>query len=173
MGESGIAAFFMRYWFDTEFIDTGRVIELISIGIVAEDGREYYAISNEFNAAEANGWVKEHVLVHLPPREDPHWKSRAQIRDEVQAFMSDPSPEIWAYNASYDWVVLSQLFGPMTDVPRNWPNHCMDVKQWRIFLGWPRVPKQEGAMHDAREDARWNRQVWQFLDSIKALPPSC
>ena len=30
----------MRYFYDTEFIDDGRTIELISIGIAAEDGRD-------------------------------------------------------------------------------------------------------------------------------------
>ena len=29
----------MRYFYDTEFIDNGRTIELISIGVAAEDGR--------------------------------------------------------------------------------------------------------------------------------------
>lgn len=29
----------MRFWFDTEFIENGHTIDLISIGIVAEDGR--------------------------------------------------------------------------------------------------------------------------------------
>ena len=28
----------MRYFYDTEFIDNGRTIELISIGVAAEDG---------------------------------------------------------------------------------------------------------------------------------------
>lgn len=37
----------MRYFYDTEFLEDGRTIELISIGIVAEDGREYYAVSDE------------------------------------------------------------------------------------------------------------------------------
>ena len=29
----------MRYFYDTEFIEDGRTIELISIGVAAEDGR--------------------------------------------------------------------------------------------------------------------------------------
>jgi hypothetical protein len=29
----------MKYYYDTEFIEDGRTIDLISIGIVAEDGR--------------------------------------------------------------------------------------------------------------------------------------
>ena len=33
----------MKYFYDTEFIDDGHTINLISIGIVAEDGHEYYA----------------------------------------------------------------------------------------------------------------------------------
>lgn len=31
----------MRYWLDTEFIEHDRIIDLVSIGIAAEDGRQY------------------------------------------------------------------------------------------------------------------------------------
>ena len=57
----------MKYFYDTEFIDDGRTIELISIGVAAEDGREYYAISTEFNPERAGRWVRAHVLPKLPP----------------------------------------------------------------------------------------------------------
>ena len=52
----------MRYYLDTEFLEgtqrsffgkTKPTIDLISIGIVSEDGREYYAISKDFNLKEA------------------------------------------------------------------------------------------------------------------------
>ena len=61
----------MKYFIDTEFIEgtqtkrvlsipigkTKPIIDLISIAIVAEDGREYYAISKDFNLREAwNRW---------------------------------------------------------------------------------------------------------------------
>lgn len=79
----------MKYFLDTEFLEgpqteilwglrTGRMtkptIDLISIGIVAEDGREYYAVSSDFNVREAwdrfqldaNGdrvyWIRNNVL---------------------------------------------------------------------------------------------------------------
>lgn len=57
----------MRYFFDTEFIENGKTIDLISIGIVAEDGRKYYAISKDFNPNEADDWVVRNVLNKLPP----------------------------------------------------------------------------------------------------------
>lgn len=58
----------MKYYIDTEFLEgtqkekfpislfrknTPPTIDLISIGIVSEDGREYYAISKDFNLKEA------------------------------------------------------------------------------------------------------------------------
>jgi len=57
----------MNYYLDTEFLEgtqkktflginvgeTKHTIDLISIGIVAEDNREYYAISKDFNLKEA------------------------------------------------------------------------------------------------------------------------
>lgn len=65
----------MKYFFDTEFIEgfhkpvfgkRRHFIDLISIGIVAEDGREYYAISNEFNPKDADQWVRDNVISKLP-----------------------------------------------------------------------------------------------------------
>ena len=72
----------MKYFLDTEFIEGWKKpiswlptignfnkkyhsVQLISVGIVAEDGREYYAVSNEFNHRDASDWVKENVLLPI------------------------------------------------------------------------------------------------------------
>jgi hypothetical protein len=66
----------MKYFIDTEFHEGfnkplfGRnrhFIDLISIGIVAEDGRKYYAICKDFdlNAAWNNDWLRENVLKQI------------------------------------------------------------------------------------------------------------
>ncbi len=55
----------MRYWLDCEFIDDGHTIDLVSIGIVAEDGRELYLQSTEFDINKASQWVRENVIMHL------------------------------------------------------------------------------------------------------------
>ncbi len=57
----------MRYFYDCEFIEDGRTIDLVSIGVVDETGREFYAVSTEFDAARAGAWVRQHVLPQLPP----------------------------------------------------------------------------------------------------------
>lgn len=156
----------MRYFLDTEFIDTGTEVDLVSIGLVCEDGREYYAISTEFDAARASEWVVKHVLAQLPPRTAPVWKARAAIRDEIVAFVGLKRPEFWAYCGAYDWVLLCQLFGGMVNLPGRWPGFAMDLKQWAVLLGNVRLPKQETGEHDALEDARWNRRVWEKLAAV-------
>ena len=42
-----------RYFYDCEFIEDGQIIDLISIGVVDEQGREFYAISTGFDPARA------------------------------------------------------------------------------------------------------------------------
>ena len=153
----------MKYWFDTEFIEDGKTIDLISIGIVAEDGREFYAQfiqeDRDFNA-RVNPWVREHVIPHLTDRD---WYTREQIRTKILDFIGADKPEFWAYYADYDWVALCQLFGTMMDLPKGWPMYCRDVKQLCDDLGNPRLPEQGKGEHHALADARWNRRAWEFL----------
>lgn len=145
----------VRYYLDTEFIEQPCCIDLISIALVADDGREYYAVSSEFDASRASKWVVDNVFPHLPPRDT--WKRRSQIADEIRAFVGDTKPEFWAYFADYDWVVFCWLFGRMIDMPSGWPMFCMDLKQVMVERGIMKdqLPFQEGAEHNALDDARW------------------
>lgn len=174
----------MRMWFDTEFIEDGKTIDLVSIGIVAEDGREFYAEAAGVDYSRASEWVQEHVIKHLWHRQDSKrdaniWirdggrgglMSRQQIAREIQTFC-DPQlhgePEFWAYYADYDWVVLCQLFGRMIDLPRGWPMYCRDLKQWADMLGNPSLPEQDKGEHHALSDARWVRDAYLFLEQLQ------
>lgn len=149
----------MRFWFDTEFIEDGKTIDLISIGVVAEDGRTYYAESADCDRGSASDWVKENVFPHL---RNEGLLSRSLIARQLVAFMGE-KPEIWAYYADYDWVVLCQLFGRMIDLPKGWPKFCLDVKQLAVSKGNPKLPKQESQEHNALADAIWCAQAWRSL----------
>jgi hypothetical protein len=58
----------LRVFYDTEFIEDGRTIDLISIGMVAEDGREYYAVNGdvEWSRVIKHGWLMRNVVPCLP-----------------------------------------------------------------------------------------------------------
>ena len=79
-----------KYFIDLEFLEgtqegwfgeTKPTIDLISIGIVCEDGREYYAISKDFNLKEAWNRYDEVVNKHYPL--GPEYNRVYWIRDNV------------------------------------------------------------------------------------------
>lgn len=161
-----------RFFFDTEFIEDGRTIELISIGMVAARDEQpraktFYAINLDCDHRRADKWVLENVIDKLPkPGESKAsklWMSRRAIRDEIEKFIRAEKPpyEFWAYFADYDWVVFCQLFGKMIDLPDGFPMYCNDLKQEMRRLGLTKdnLPPNENA-HDALEDAKWAHRSW-------------
>lgn len=164
-----------RYFYDTEFIersDSGHHwLDLVSIGIVAEDGeREYYAVSTEFAPEYAVPWVRHNVLDKLPSPSDPAWRSRERIRADVLKFLTATGkPELWAWYAAYDHVVLCQLFGVMTDLPRALPRFTRDLRQLWEEAGSPPLPSPPPDAHDALADARHNLARWRILAPLRGV----
>jgi hypothetical protein len=147
----------MKIWFDTEFLEDGKTIELLSIGAVREDGRESY-FEAECNTSRASDWVKQNVLIYLKGPQ----QSRSWIAQQLLEFAGE-KPEFWAYYADYDWVALCQLYGTMMDLPKDWPMYCRDVKQLCDSKGNPKLPKREKPEHHALADAIWTKRAWEFL----------
>lgn len=149
----------MKFFLDTEFIEDGRTIDLISIGVVREDGSTLYLESSECDRTKANDWVKANVLPHLSG--EPGF-SRKYIADRIATFVGQ-KPEFWGYYADYDWVALCQLYGKMIDLPKGWPMYCRDIKQFCDELGNPKLPEQKSTEHNALADAQWNHKAYEFL----------
>lgn len=156
----------MRYFYDTEFIEDGKTIELISIGVVAEDGREFYAVSNEFDMRKANKWVRENVIPKLPNPSDACWISKKQIRENLEIFFSwDKNIELWAWVGAYDHVVLCQLWGDMTKLPSYMPRFTNELKQLWIANNKPLLPKVDDSVHSALADAKTNFRRWEIINA--------
>lgn len=107
-----------RFFYDFEFIEDGRTIELISVGIVAEDGREYYAVNEEMpvERIQRRQWLMRNVVPHLPlagggvskssfgdnaapwgrfclDRHDSRVKPRRLIANEIRDFLVGAGPD--------------------------------------------------------------------------------
>lgn len=156
----------MRFFFDTEFIEDGVTIDLVSIGVVGEDGREYYAVSTQFDPDRAGPWVRANVLAKLPPPADPVNRSRAMIRETLLDFLTEPGGEVelWAWYAAYDHVALAQLWGAMPALPRAIPRFTRELRQRWEDAGKPPLPPSPPDAHDALADARHNLARWRAIE---------
>lgn len=54
----------MNLYFDTEFTGLHAGTTLVSIGIVAENGKKFYAEFSDYDERQCNDWIKENVLKH-------------------------------------------------------------------------------------------------------------
>ncbi len=153
----------MRYFFDTEFIEDGRTIDLLSLGIVSQDGDELYFECAYTDKRRANRWVRKNVLPKMTGA--PLVTSPADAAERVVHFCAGRDrPEFWAYYCAYDWVALCQLFGEMIYLPKDWPMYCNDFKQWLAAHGNPPMRKlPEGSAHNALADALHLKNEWNRL----------
>ncbi|HEV7909176.1 MAG TPA: polyadenylate-specific 3'-exoribonuclease AS [Pseudonocardiaceae bacterium] len=141
----------------------------MSIGVVDEEGREFYAVSTEFDPAKAGPWVRQNVLNQLPSPADKAWRSRERIRTDLLDFLGGPKTnrddvELWAWFAAYDHVALAQLWGAMPALPRNLPRFTRDLRQRWEDVGKPRLPQPPADAHDALADARHNLARWKVIE---------
>lgn len=175
----------MKYFLDTEFYEDGSTIDLISIGVVAEDGREFYRVNADFNwdrlympvtskEVQTTDWLKNNVLPYINRDEGvPKDQLRHDLLQFVWPYESITHPgliQVWGYYADYDWVAVAQLFGRMIDLPPHWPMMCMDVKQFAVMLGNPQLPPRvDHNEHHALADARWTKQAYDFLAELQVV----
>ena len=159
----------VKYFLDTEFMEYPCTIHLLSIGIVCEDAREYYAINRDANHNIANIWVQQNVLPQLEYGGLSHKVSLSQMKQEILEFIGSDIPEFWGYFADYDWVVFCWIFGRMIDLPQGWPMYCNDLKQLSKNLDNPKFPPPPPVEHNALYDARWNKLVWESLHGLREV----
>jgi hypothetical protein len=177
----------MRYYLDTEF-DESRV-ELISVGIVDQTGRRFYAINEDYDWDLAAPWLLNNVQPRLRPDEDESCNSPdhlcswaifdqnlfyvegscSEIADHLRSWANldqgDEGHEFWAYYGAWDWVLLRRLF--RHDAPMALPLLYLDLKQLALSVG------VEGPLsdlvayveprHNALADAEWCRRAHEAL----------
>lgn len=158
-----------RFFLDTEFIEDGHTIELVSIAIVGEDGTEFYAENADVDLTRANPWVRKNVIPHLMGKTFPCFFPHREIGPMLIEWIAASEtnlPEFWTYFGSYDWVAVAQLFGTMIDLPDYWPMFVMDIEQLRVMKGSPTLPARGSIEHNALNDAKWTREAYNFLVAL-------
>ena len=119
-------------------------------------------------------------------KEIKHFVANRPINTKKEQWILDydtKDVQFYGYYSDYDWVVFCWLFGKMIDLPKGFPMYCIDLKQelerLNETLGYnsdeknnsyklqekPDYPKQTNE-HNALSDARWNQQLYKFLNTL-------
>lgn len=129
-----------RIYFDTEFTGLHQNTTLISLGMISECGREFYAEFTDYDKSQIDDWLQENVINKLflekegptatkYPLEHPNHKNDWYFKGTKEKMMQGgyleyflkqfERIEIWSDCLSYDWVLFCQLWGHAFKIPKN------------------------------------------------------
>lgn len=170
----------MNLFLDTEFTRLPWLdgSELISIGIVLENGEEYYGCSSESNLDNSSEFVRNHVLEGLPSMANR--ETLVEIGCGIDDLITGKDiTSVWAvfptleqlsclYTGAQSVEVIHtqyadwdfQLFKNLASQSAQMPIFCNDLSEIVRQLDQSVLPINSHA-HNALEDARWNHEVWK------------
>lgn len=125
-----------KLFFDTEFTGLHQRTTLISIGIVSECGKKFYAEFTDYDKTQLDDWLKENVIKNLLYDElNTHigaevlfgseadismMANTERVRAELTRWLSQfEQVEFWSDCLSYDWVLFNQIYGHAFNIPKN------------------------------------------------------
>ena len=125
----------MKVFFDTEFTGLHQNTTLISIGLIAEDGRTFYAELTDYATQQVDDWIQMNVIDNLRLNQEPGEQNTAwqpasgslEVKADTVAvanllsywFEQFDQVEIWSDCLAYDWVLFNQLWGHAFNIPQN------------------------------------------------------
>ena len=138
----------MKIFFDTEFTGLHKDTTLISIGLISEDRRCFYAELTDYKRTLPDvdnwNWIEENVIANLyksKSEDDRKYISNYHIgtKDDIALalgnwFSQFDKVELVSDVCHYDMVLLIDLFGTAFDLPDNVSASCYDINA-RSLIG--------------------------------------
>lgn len=132
----------MKVFFDTEFTGLHKNTTLISIGLVSEDNKKFYAEFTDYDKCQLNDWIKENVIDNLimKQRDSLYYYvndnetftkgDKAKINTLLEEWLRQfETVELYSDCSHYDMVLLVDIFGTAFDLPKNVCPVCYDINQ--------------------------------------------
>jgi hypothetical protein len=118
-----------KIFFDTEFTGLHQNTTLISIGLISECGKTFYAELTDYDKYQIDEWLQKNVIENLELSTQDNcadkndWKllsDTKSIKEALTVWLSQfESVEIWSDCLAYDWVLFNQIFGHAFNIPKN------------------------------------------------------
>jgi len=185
----------MKIFFDTEFTGLHKDTTLISIGLVSEDNRKFYAELVDYKEDQCDDWIKENVIKNLYKTDKEkrrttyipnyHLGGKYEIAKVLDNwFVQFDSVELVSDVCHYDMVLLIDLFGGAFLLPEKVCPACYDINQdiaskynltqqqafdksrEEILFNAYKDKEITGDKHNSLYDARIIRELYQILNNV-------
>lgn len=157
----------MKIFMDTEFTGLHQSTTLISIGMVAEDGRELYCELSDYDYSQVDDWIRDNVVSALYGT-NPIKKEELALA--IEGFLEPyESVEIWSDCLAYDWVLFNQIWGHAMQVPKKIYYIPFDICTFFKIKGIdPDINREDfsgftGKKHNALHDAKVIKACYEKL----------
>lgn len=166
----------MKVFFDTEFTGLHQNTTLMSIGLVDELGRSFYAELNDYDESQVDDWITENVIANFTLENQMSMTGlRAALTDWLAYYNK---AEMWSDCYAYDWMLFCQIWGHAFNVPNNVYYIPFDLSTLLAIKGIdPDINREHfagfspsPAKHNALHDARVIRKCWMNLTDGDAIP---
>lgn len=132
----------MNIYFDTEFTGLYKDTDLISIGLISDDGKEFYAEFTDFRTDRIDDWIEENILsntvrygklseIDVVLDETNYYEgTKEEIKEQLWKWLSQfDEVQLISDVCHYDMVLLIDIFGTAFDLPTNVTPSCHDINQ--------------------------------------------
>lgn len=158
----------MKIFFDTEFTGLKQDAELLSIGIIAEDGRTFYAEKANAKDLNVDDWIKDNVIAHFTGQGE--FEKVEDLQERIEYFLKPyKSVEVWSDCLAYDWVLFNNIWGHAFNIPKKIYYIPFDICTLMKIRGVdPDISREEfsgikGSKHNALHDARAIKACYEKL----------
>ena len=149
----------MKVFFDTEFTGLHAKTTLMSIGLVDENGRTFYAELDDYDKAQVDDWLENNVVANFTGENTMNMKQlKSALTEWLVAY---DSVEIWSDCLAYDWVLFNSIFGTAFDIPKNVYYIPFDICTMMKLKGIdPDINREEYAFGGVPEVAEKHNALW-------------
>lgn len=157
----------MKIFFDTEFTGLHKNTTLMSIGLIDESGREFYAEMNDYDKSQVDNWIRRNVLGNFRNVGSMNKENlRVELLDWFEPY---DKVEMWSDCLAYDWVLFNDIFGGAFEIPKNVYYIPFDICTMMKLKGVdPDVNREayagvDGTKHNALHDAKIIKACYEKL----------
>lgn len=137
-----------KLFFDTEFTGLHQATTLVSIGIISDSGKTFYAELTDYAQDQLDDWLRENVIANLlfkeplegemehhnmvrhsdnPVGEPIHQSYSVSMRTDMVGLKESLTDwlaqfgevEVWSDCLAYDWMLFNTIFGHAFKIPKN------------------------------------------------------